>query len=71
MDYYLVFLELMVGMALLLWSGYQVFRYIRSGPEERQARKLYFRIGLFILLIGLADFSKAIRELIQLLGGGR
>ena len=63
MDYYLNVLSLAVGFGISGFGLYMVVLHFRTPPEQRGETRLRARIGAFILLIGLADLTKAIRDI--------
>ena len=62
MDYYLNLLSLAVGLGMTGFGLYMIVLHFRTPRDQRGETRLRARIGAFILLIGLADLSKAIRD---------
>ena len=64
----LICLGITTGLLMLGWGLWQIKNYWRSKGQVRHSRRFYGRIAYAIALIGLADLSKAIRELFIWLG---
>ena len=59
----LLVLGISTGLLMLTWSLWQIQSYWRSERKLRYKRRFYVRIAYFIALIGLADLTKAVRDL--------
>ncbi len=62
----LIIISLITGIMMSAWAIWNIITYIRADKQGRYKKRLYFRISLFIALIGLADFAKGLQSLIKL-----
>ncbi len=64
-ELFLLSIGLITGSVMIMWSSWQIYRHFSISKEERHGHRFYFRVALFVGLIGLGDFSKSLREMIQ------
>lgn len=65
MDVYSHILGFAFGAMLIGWSAWMLVLHFRTPPELRAKRRVRPWIPIVFLLIGLADLSKAIRDLMK------
>ncbi len=65
---FLLVLTGLVGALMTGWSLMVIFGYFRSSQKNRYRKRIIFRVAWFVLLIGIGDLSKVIRETIAFFG---
>lgn len=65
MNVYSHILGFLFGAMLLGWSSWMLVLYYRTPSSLRPRRRIRPWMAILFLLIGLADLSKAIRDLMQ------
>ena len=61
------FIALIFGILLIIWSLLQFKIYYKTPKNKRFNFRIHFRLACFLILIGLADFSKSFNSLYSLL----
>ena len=57
----------LVGILMTGWSLIIIVTYFKTGTKERYEKRIYFRVAWFVLLIGIGDLTKVLRETIAFL----
>lgn len=65
MQFYTNILGFIVGFMLTGWSIWILYNYYRLPSIGKKLKKVQLWLGILILLIGLADLAKAIRDILN------
>ena len=63
---FLNFLGLLIGLGFIVWSVWILYNYYQLPVVGRKYKKVNLWIGVLILLIGIADLLKAIKDILPL-----
>jgi len=58
------FLGLLIGLGFIVWSVWILYNYYQLPVVGRKYKKVNLWIGVLILLIGIADLLKAIKDIL-------
>ena len=61
---FLNFLGLLIGLGFIVWSVWIIYNYYQLPVVGRKYKKVNLWIGVLILLIGIADLLKAIKDIL-------
>ncbi|MCX7809312.1 MAG: hypothetical protein N2247_00235 [Leptospiraceae bacterium] len=61
---FLNFLGLLIGLGFIVWSVWILYNYYQLPVVGRKYKKVNLWIGVLILLIGIADLLKAIKDIL-------
>jgi len=61
---FLNFLGLLIGLGFIVWSVWILYNYYQLPVVGRKYKKVNLLIGVLILLIGIADLLKAIKDIL-------
>jgi len=61
---FLNFLGLLIGLGFIVWSVWILYIYYQLPVVGRKYKKVNLWIGVLILLIGIADLLKAIKDIL-------
>jgi 4-hydroxybenzoate polyprenyltransferase len=61
---FLNFLGLLIGLGFIVWSVWILYNYYQLPAVGRKYKKVNLWIGVLILLIGIADLLKAIKDIL-------
>jgi hypothetical protein len=61
---FLNFLGLLIGLGFIVWSVWILYNYYQLPGVGRKYKKVNLWIGVLILLIGIADLLKAIKDIL-------
>jgi len=61
---FLNFLGLLIGLGFIVWSVWIFYNYYQLPVVGRKYKKVNLWIGVLILLIGIADLLKAIKDIL-------
>ncbi len=59
------FLGLLIGIMFISWSLWILYNYYKLPSVGRKYKKIELWISILILIIGLADLSKAIKDILS------
>ncbi len=58
-------LGITIGLMLLVWSIWILYHYYQLPVVAKKFKKVHLWLGILMLLIGIADLSKAIQDLFK------
>ncbi len=65
MNLFLNILGITVGILLTIWSIWLLKEYSKLPSSGKKLKRSHLYLGILILLIGLADISKGIKDFIK------
>ncbi|MFN3604980.1 MAG: DUF308 domain-containing protein [Leptonema sp. (in: bacteria)] len=69
MEFYTNLLGLFIGFMLVVWSVWILYQYFQLPPLGKKFKKVHLWFGILMFLIGLADLSKAVKDILNSFNG--
>ncbi len=64
-SYFFNFLGAFIGIIFIVWSIWLIYQYSNLPSTGKKFKKIELWIAILILLIGIADLSKALRDILK------